>query len=176
MRVRTPTAVIGCAVACLLSACAGPPPAVPDALKVGANESLVLTAAAKGVQIYECRAGKEAGAPDEWALVAPEAELFDARGNRIGQHGAGPHWQALDGSRTVGTAKARADAPNPDAIPWVLLAARPDGPNGSFSTITSVQRINTVGGKAPATACSRSSYGATVRVPYSADYLFYSAR
>ena len=177
MRVRTRRAAIGCAVACLLSACASPRPAtVPDALKVGANESLVLTAAAKGVQIYECRAGKEPGAPDEWAFVAPEAELFDARGNRIGQHGAGPHWQALDGSRTVGTAKARADAPSADAIPWLLLAARPDGPNGSFSSITSVQRINTVGGKAPATGCSRSNYGANARVPYSADYLFYAVR
>ena len=177
MRVRTPPAVIGCAVACLLTACASPRPAVvPDALKVGANESPVLIAAAKGVQIYECRAGKEPGAADEWAFVAPEAELFDARGNRVGQHGAGPHWEALDGSRTVGTAKARADAPNADAIPWLLLTARPAGPNGSFSTITSVQRINTVGGKAPATGCSRSNYGATARVPYSADYHFYSAR
>src|SRR5258706_4127354 len=90
MRVGTRSAATGCAVACLLSACASPlgPPAVPDALKVGANESLTLTAAAKGVQIYECRAGKESGAPDEWAVVAPEAELFDARGNRVGQHGA----------------------------------------------------------------------------------------
>ncbi len=177
MRVRTRPAVMGFAAVCLLSACASPrPPTVPDALKVGPNESLVLTAAAKGVQIYECRAGKEAGAPDEWAFVAPEAELFDARGNRIGQHGAGPYWQALDGSRTLGTAKARADAPNADAIPWLLLAARPDGAKGSFSAITSVQRVNTVGGKAPATGCSRSNYGATARVAYSADYNFYSAR
>ena len=174
MRVRI--TVMAGAVACLLSACASPPPAVPDALKVGANESLVLTAAAKGVQIYECRAGKESGAPDEWAFVAPQAELFDARGNRIGQHGAGPYWQAADGSRTLGTAKARADAPSADAIPWLLLAARPDGAKGSFSAVTSIQRINTVGGKAPAAGCSPSNRGATARVEYSADYLFYSAR
>jgi len=172
MRIRTRSAIMG-----LLSACAStPPPAVPDALRVGANESLVLSTAAKGVQIYECRAGKEAGAPDEWAFVAPEAELFDARGNRIGQHGAGPYWQALDGSRTLGTVKARADAPSADAIPWLLLAARRDGKNGSLSAITSIQRINTVGGKAPATGCSRSNHGATARVAYSADYHFYSAR
>ena len=177
MRVRTRPAVMGCAVACLLSACASlRPPAVPDALKVGANESLVLSAAAKGVQIYECRAGKESGAADEWAFVAPEAELFDAHGNRIGLHGAGPYWQALDGSRTLGTLKARADARNADAIPWLLLAARPDGATGSFSAITSIQRVNTVGGKAPATGCSGSNRGATARVAYSADYHFYRAR
>jgi len=178
MRVRTRPALMACAVASLLSACAStrPPVAVPDALKVGPNESLVLSAAAKGVQIYECRAGKEPGAPDQWAFVAPEAQLFDAGGNRIGEHGAGPHWQALDGSRTLGTMKASAASPNADAIPWLLLTARPDGPNGSFSATTSVQRINTVGGKAPASGCSRSNYGAAARVPYTADYLFYTAR
>jgi hypothetical protein len=177
MQVRTLPAAVVCAVACLLSACASPrPAAVPDALRVGANESLALIAAAKGVQIYECRAANEPAAPDEWAFVAPEAELFDARGILIGKHGAGPYWQSLDGSRTLGTAKARADAPNADAIPWLLLTARPAGPTGAFSPITSVQRINTVGGKAPSTICSRSNYGATARVPYSADYYFYTAR
>jgi len=175
---RTKPALMACAVASLLSACASPRPpvAVPDALKVGANETLTLTAAAKGVQIYECRAAKAAGAPDEWAFVAPEAQLFDAGGKKIGDHGAGPHWQALDGSRTLGTVKASAPAPNADGIPWLLLTARPAGPNGSFSGITSVQRINTVGGKAPAGGCSSSNYGAAARVPYTADYLFYSAR
>ena len=175
---RIQPALMACAVASLLSACASPrpPAAVPDALKVGANESLVLTAAARGVQIYECRAGKAAGAPDEWAFVAPDAQLFDAGGKQIGLHGAGPHWQALDGSRTLGTVKASAPAPNADGIPWLLLAARPAGPNGSFSGITSVQRINTVGGKAPTGGCSSSNYGAAARVPYTADYLFYGTR
>jgi hypothetical protein len=31
--------------------------------------------------------------------VAPEADLFDARGNRIGRHYAGPHWRSTDGSK-----------------------------------------------------------------------------
>jgi len=175
MRVRILPAVTGCAVVCLLSACATAP-AMPEALKVGANETLALIASAKGVQIYECRAGKEPGAPDEWAFVAPEAELFNARGLHIGQHGAGPYWQAADGSRTLGTAKARADAPSADAIPWLLLSARPDGPTGTFSPITSVQRINTVGGKAPASGCNSGKRGTTARVAYTADYLFYRTR
>ena len=33
---------------------------VPDALKPGANESLSMVVPAKGVQIYECRAKKDA--------------------------------------------------------------------------------------------------------------------
>jgi len=62
-----------------------------------------MIVAARGVQIYECRVRKDAGAGYEWAFVAPEAELFDAKGNAIGRHGAGPTWQATDGSRIVGT-------------------------------------------------------------------------
>ena len=71
MRVQTSPALAACIAAILLGACASTPPAsaVPDALKVGANESLLLSAAAKGVQIYECRAGKEPGAPDELSLI-----------------------------------------------------------------------------------------------------------
>src|SRR6202008_2724050 len=88
---------------------------VPEALKPGANESLAMVVAAKGVQIYECRAG-------QWAFVAPEAELFDASGRKIGRHYAGPQWESADGSRIAGTVKARADAPVPGAIPWLLLA------------------------------------------------------
>ena len=62
----------------LLMACASPSVVdVPDTLKPGANESLAMIVPAKGVQIYECRAKKDAGAGFEWAFVAPEAELFD---------------------------------------------------------------------------------------------------
>ena len=74
--------------------------AVPDKLKPGAGESLAMIVPAKGVQIYECRAGKDGGY--EWAFVAPEADLFDTRGNRIGRHYAGPHWEAADGSKILG--------------------------------------------------------------------------
>jgi hypothetical protein len=49
---------------------------VPDKLKAGANESLVMIVPAKGVQIYDCRARKDPGAGYEWAFVAPEADLL----------------------------------------------------------------------------------------------------
>ena len=66
--------------------------------------------------------------------------------------------------------KARADAPQADAIPWLLLATKSDGAQGAFSRITSVQRVNTVGGVAPKTGCAQSSLGTVVRIPYTADY------
>lgn len=165
----------------LVAACAGrPSPAprvsVPDTLRPGANESLAMIVPAKGVQIYECRVKKEQAGAYEWAFVAPEADLFDERGNRIGKHYAGPHWEAADGSKIMGVVKERADARSPDAIPWLLLAAKSVGPAGSFSRVTSIQRVNTGGGAAPKEGCSRAAVGTTARVGYTADYYFFSTK
>lgn len=99
----------------------------------------------------------------------------DASGKKIGKHYAGPHWESTDGSKIVGTVKERADAPQADAIPWLLLVAKSVGPQGSFSKITSIQRVNTVGGAAPMTACSQANIGTTGRIPYT-DYYFLSEK
>jgi hypothetical protein len=159
----------------LAAGCASTPNAVavPDKLKAGANESLAMVVPAKGVQIYECKAGKSGY---EWAFVAPEADLFDARGNRIGRHYAGPHWESNDGSKVVAKLKERADAPSPDAIPWLLLSANSVGPQGAFSKVTSIQRVNTAGGVAPKDGCSQAAAGKSARVNYTADYYFFAPR
>ena len=149
---------------------------VPDKLRPRANESLAMIVPASGVQIYECRARKDQASAHEWAFVAPEADLFDTSGRKIGKHYAGPHWESTDGSKIVGTVKERADAPRGDAIPWLLLVAKSVGPQGSFGKITSIQRVNTVGGVAPQSGCSPSTVGATARVPYTADYYFLSEK
>src|SRR5215831_1624017 len=83
---------------------------IPAKLQPGPNEALVVSYAAKGVQVYECRAKKDASGY-EWAFVAPEAELYDSRGQPVGRHGEGPFWRASDGSKIVGTVKERVDAP-----------------------------------------------------------------
>jgi len=121
-----------------LAGCAGTVH-VPGDLKPGANESLAMVVPARGVQIYECRDTK-------WAFVAPEAELYDANGKRIGRHYAGPHWEAADGSRIVAT----------------------------LSKVTSIQRVATTGGVAPAGGCSQA--GTQARVPYTADYDFFATK
>jgi hypothetical protein len=164
----------------LVAGCAGPQsprPAVevPDKLKPGANESLAMIVPAKGVQIYECRPRKDQGGGYEWAFVAPAADLFDAGGNRIGRHYAGPHWESTDGSKVLGTVKERADAPAADAIPWLLLTAKSVGPAGSFSKVTSIQRVNTAGGAAPKAGCSQVAAGTLARINYTADYYFFTA-
>jgi uncharacterized protein DUF3455 len=167
-------------LALLVAGCASlqpPRPAVevPYKLRVGANESLAMIAAAKGVQIYECRARKDQAGEYDWAFVAPEADLFDAGGKKIGLHYAGPQWELNDGSKVLGTAKERADAPAAGAIPWLLLAAKSVGPEGAFSKVTNVQRVNTAGGAAPS-GCFQAEEGMRLRIPYTADYYFFTAR
>ncbi|MEA3193779.1 MAG: hypothetical protein QOD26_2112 [Betaproteobacteria bacterium] len=160
--------VNGIAGALLLAAGCASTVQVPDNLKPMAGESLKRIVPARGVQIYECRDGK-------WAFVAPEADLFDTRGNLIGKHYAGPHWESTgDGSKIVGSVKTRADAPQAGAIPWLLLSTKSVGGNGYFSDVTSIQRVSTVGGIAPAGGCAET--GKQVRVPYSADYHFFNGR
>jgi hypothetical protein len=149
----------------LSAGCASTVP-VPDNLKPGANESLALVVPAKGVQVYECRDGK-------WVFVAPEAELFDGAGKKVGTHYAGPHWESADGSKIVGAVKQRADAPDAGNIPWLLLATKSVGSEGAFSKVTSIQRVATVGGMAPTHGCQS---GEEARVYYSADYYFFTSK
>jgi hypothetical protein len=149
---------------------------VPDTLQPGPGESLAMIVPAKGVQIYECRARNDQPDKYAWAFVAPEANLFDARGNKIGRHYAGPHWESTDGSKILGTVKQRVDAPTHDAIPWLLLSAKSVGPDGSFSKVTSIQRVSTVGGVAPGIGCHKAAVGVSTRVSYTADYYFFIAK
>jgi hypothetical protein len=149
---------------------------VPEKLRPDASESLEMIVHARGVQIYECRATKDRAGAYEWAFVAPEADLFDAKGTKVGRHFAGPSWEFPDGSTIVGTVKQGYDAPRADAIPWLLLATKSVGPRGALSGITAVQRINTVGGAAPKAGCSQADAGAAARMPYTADYYLLAAR
>ena len=159
---------IAIAAALIATACATPQPArtvdVPEALKPGANETLAMVVPAKGVQIYECRGEK-------WTFVAPEADLFDTSGKRIGRHYAGPLWEAADGSKVAGSVKSRADAPEAGAIPWLLLSAKSVGREGIFSGMTSIQRVSTTGGTAPAGGCAT---GQKARIDYTADYYLFA--
>jgi len=162
------------AMAAVGTAHAAEPADIPVPLQVAPAHKLALEAHARGVQIYECKASKNDATRLEWVFRAPEADLFDTAGNRIGKHYAGPTWEANDGSSVVGEVKAKADAPSPDAIPWLLLSARSTAGSGIFATIQAIQRAHTTGGKAPAT-CESAQAGQETRVPYTADYYFYSA-
>jgi hypothetical protein len=173
------TRATACALLFLVGACVSQQPralSVPDKLKPAPTEALTMIVHAKGVQIYECRPKPDQAGVYEWSFVAPEADLFDATGRKVGRHYAGPHWEAADGSKIMGTVKERADAPVSGAIPWLLLTAKPVGPDGAFSKVTSIQRANTAGGVAPPGGCAQSTAGTAARVEYTADYYFFASR
>jgi hypothetical protein len=138
-----------------------------DTVQPPAGSKVVFHTYALGVQIYRWNG---AG----WVFVAPEANLYaDAnyRG-KVGTHYAGPTWESNSGSNVVGKRLAGC-SPDPAAIPWLLLeAVSTDGP-GIFSRVTHIQRVNTVGGLAPATPGSQ--IGAEARIPYTTEYYFHRA-
>ena len=165
-----------CLVACtaLSAAAVARAPAIPTEIQVPSGEQLVLKAHATGFQVYACTVAADQSV--SWALKAPEAELRDRRGALVGKHFAGPTWEYKDGSRVGGKAASHADSPERDSIPWLLVSATTHSGDGLFARVSSIQRINTHGGKPPAdTECTTEKAGAEARVRYSADYLFYAA-
>jgi hypothetical protein len=94
MKQRYLTALVKVSLVALLAGCAtsstGVILAVPETLAAPAGQILSLEAQAAGVQIYECKPGKDDRMRFEWVFKAPEAELFDRAGYRIGMHYAGP--------------------------------------------------------------------------------------
>lgn len=148
-------------------------PVVPDAIRVPSGQRPFLKVLGKGVQIYTCKA--DAAGAFAWALKAPEATLLNGAGTPVGTHYAGPTWEAKDGSKGVGEVQARADSPNPTAIPWLLLRAKSTSGSGTLGRTTFIHRLDTVGGQAPAGGCDASKADSETRVDYSATYYFYAA-
>jgi hypothetical protein len=146
---------------------------VPQQLQSPPNEQLLLQVHAKGDQVYTCKAD---AAQFTWTLKAPDAQLFDQNGKPFGKHFAGPSWEANDGSRVTGKAVANAPSPDTNSIPWLLVNIVTHEGSGVLSRATTIQRLNTKGGKAPASGCDASHVGQEARAPYSADYFFFAPK
>jgi hypothetical protein len=127
---------------------------------------------AEGVQIYK---GVEKDGKLQWVLDAPKAALLDyATGEQVGTHGKGPVWEGTDGSKVQGNLLASEPAPNPSAIPWLLLEAKGDGSGGRFGKVAFIARVDTWAGRAPATPPGK--VGAVKEVRYQATYVFFGSR
>jgi hypothetical protein len=148
-------------------------PATPQAITIPSTQPVVLKALAKGVQVYVCKGKEGAAGTFEWTLKAPDAELFDEKGQKIGKHYGGPTWESTDGSKVVGQLRAKVDSPEATAIPWLLLDAKTTEGTGVLSKVKNIQRLATVGGKAPATGCDAAHKNAETRVDYTATYYMY---
>jgi hypothetical protein len=140
---------------------ATPPSLVPS----GAQPFAVTTAT--GVQMYSCEfdSAHRLG----WVFQHPEATLYDGAGQASIQHGAGPSWQAGDGSRIVGRMVAQAPSANPNSIPQLLLETHSTA-EGSLSGVRFVQRLDTAGGVSPSEPCVREYQAGSS--PYFARYIF----
>jgi hypothetical protein len=149
------------------------PTGVPTALAPAADQTLKSTFTGEGVQIYICNATSTGFG---WTFVAPQANLLNDDGNLVGTHFIGPTWQGNDGTAVVGK-KAAGVTVDPTAIPWLLLTAvSHTGTGGRFGDVTSIQRLSTVGGVAPASGCDAAHLGTIAQVPYSAQYFFYETK
>ncbi len=162
------TAIFSISVSAMTTA-----PATPENLKPPQTEKVAFALSAKGVQIYQCSVNKNDATQFAWVFKAPEAELFDQAKTKVGKHYGGPTWESNDGSKIQGEVKARSEVIGVKTIPWLLLAAKKPEGKGLFSSVKSIQRLNTMGGSAPATGCDRTQANTEVRVPYTANYYFY---
>jgi Protein of unknown function (DUF3455) len=138
---------------------------LPDAI-AAPGETMVLTVHAEGAQVYECKAGADGKLG--WAFREPIATLL-ADGKTVGRHYAGPNWEHSDGSAVVGKVVGNAPGTGPNDIPWLKLDVATHRGSGVLTPVTTVQRINTKGGKL-AGACDTA--GTFSSAPYSADYVF----
>jgi hypothetical protein len=138
---------------------------LPDAI-AAPGETIVLTVHAEGAQVYECKAGNDGKLA--WAFREPVATLI-ADDKIVGRHYAGPTWELTDGSAVAGKVAASAPGATAKDIDWLRLDVVSRRGSGMLSNVTTVQRINTIGGKLD-DACDRP--GDSRSMPYTADYVF----
>jgi len=166
-----------------------PRPPVPGNLEVAAEFTPYLMVQADGTQNYGCL---PFGAGVAWTLLGPQATLFNASLDQVMTHYLSPNpveggipratWRHSHDSSAVWAVavETSSDAAYvaPGAIPWLKLEVKGAqyGTDGGFKLTATkfIQRVNTAGGKAPATGCALAAdIGKRVFVPYTTDYVFY---
>ena len=137
------------------------------------NKLKLVLHVANGTQDYACVGGV-------FTFQNPEAFLSDGRPRDDARHFFGaagsPLFMSLRDGSEVDLSKLASATVDATAVPWLLLqtaavANAADGNPGLFTDVTFVQRMNTVGGVAPVGTCTA---GQIVKVPYVADYYFYT--
>jgi hypothetical protein len=139
--------------------------ALPEAI-AAPGETAILTLHAEGAQIYECKTSADGALA--WVFREPIATLF-SDGKTVGRHYAGPTWEYSDGSAVVGQVAGTSPGQVAMDIPWLKLGVTSRRGSGVLGPATTVQRINTMGGKLNGACYKPGTYES---VPYSADYVF----
>jgi subtilisin family serine protease len=168
------------ASAAVLSACASAPmmnvdnATLPEVVRVPMGQKVMMTTTGIGELTYECREKKDMAGQHEWVFVGPVATLYGSGRKVVGKYYAGPTWESSDGSKVTGKQLAVALAGTAN-IPLQLVKAEPATGAGAMAGVTYIQRLNTKGGVAPATACNAAAKGQRQQVAYEADYVFYGS-
>lgn len=156
--------------ASLLAACTSTPSSTVAGASIDPPQAeRVMTLTASGVQTYACEFDTQQRLG--WVFKSPQAILFDTSGHAAVRHGAGPSWEAEDGSRIQGRVLAQQPSTTSASIPQLLLETHSTAGNGTLASIRYVQRVHTVGGLAPSAPCSTEHE--TGSSPYLAEYIFY---
>jgi uncharacterized protein DUF3455 len=160
--------VLAIIAACLFMRVVAPSSAaeVPEII-AARGETLIATTHATGAQVYECKTNSEGKLA--WQFREPIATLM-IDGKTVGRHFAGPVWEMADGSAVSAKVSAQAPGATANDIPLLRLDVAARHGSGLLSGVTTIQRLNTNGGRADA-ACDAP--GTFLSVPYSADYAFY---
>lgn len=148
---------------------------LPAAVQVPAGNKVALETVGVGMITYQCNAKKDMADQFEWVFAGPDAKLNDRSGKQIGKYFGPPAtWESMDGSKLTGAQVAV--APNGSGnIPSQLVKANAAMGSGTMTGVTYIQRVATVGGVAPASACNATVAGTKQVVQYQADYIFYKA-
>lgn len=144
--------------------------AVPRKL-VPPSGTPVLTLQAKGVQVFRCTVDSQG---PYYRFERPEADLY-AGSEKVGTL-SGP-MSAIsykDGSSLISTrvqAWAHSSDPKKDLV-LALMSAVPNDKAGELQGIHYVQRLHTKGGL-PQSNCAASEAGKLLKVPFTAEYVFW---
>jgi hypothetical protein len=174
------------------------PPPVPENLEVEDGNVVFLVGHGVGTQNYVCAPSATSVTGFAFSLFTPQATLFDDAGEQLITHFFSPNNDPLVKPPEAGTIRVTwedsrdtsriwaflleqstdEDFVRRDSVAWLKLKTSgvDVGPTGGdrLTKTTFVQRLNTVGGLAPASGCSTfEDLGRRVFVPYFADYFFY---
>ena len=166
-------------------------PRVPQGIQVPPGVKPFFAGHAIGTQNYICVSTADG---IKWLFIGPQATGFNPEPQQTLTHFQSKNpfqnnaiqatWQhsrdtsAVWAKRLYGSTDP--EYVSPDAIEWLLLEVTGTllGPTGGdrLTPAAFIHRVNTVGGKEPATGCSAATLNTRALVPYEADYIFYKYR
>lgn len=146
---------------------------IPEPIRVPNGQEVVLDAQGRGSLLYECQAIKRTPFQYSWLLQSPGLKLEDSRGQTVTYYpGTRSRWVHSDGSSVTSRERVEVAVSNQN-MPLMRAAAEASTGSGALTNVSYIQTLRTVGGVVAAPACTASSLGMRVVVPYESDFVFW---